>query len=859
MQETKNIIFQFIKDEITKFNELSDEEKKLLYVLYNNFENIYEADDDLIRQTLIDVLITIDRQITPDDFIGLENFEATYWGNQSNVEEVKKIANIQLKNFKWFKRRPEDWVSREIWLNSRLNIFFWSNGTGKTSLSEAIELTLTGNIKESWKRWFRSVWQYLGQYDNPIIVFDDSTWATPIPFYDRYIFEKNRIDEFWKFKGLEREERWNLLSSLFWFDNLQQFIENLPKNIDAKIESYIHSNKGNKEIYGTKLKEIELLSQGIEEAKLNYTNWLTWLAKKETELDSYKVELEKERSVLEWGNILTFINAEDLIEIKSIVSIKLEIEKIQKQIAENKPWIEDSIISLYKIIEKGDFSDKDKCPLCQTSISQTIQNPFEFPILELKKISTYTSLQEEILKQQNMLQKAESIIPILQKHIDTLIDIEIFSSVNLSSLKIEDKSIEDVIEFYQKKISEIEELYEEITDYNKKIQINKASNTKRIEDIKDIVSKIVSLQTNKENITNKETKLKELTTNIPTYKLNAENEDKKNEEISKYKSEYKSFHKKLSWFKDWILQTEAEQINNNVKKYYNILNNHDEIAQHIEDIQFSPTEIKIKFQDWDEYKDILCELSEWHLKCLWLAILFARAKKYNAKFLIFDDVINAIDTDHRANIVDLMKDQDFSDIQFIISTHDRFFDELLSNSSDFSGINVERTILNYTTWRWIILTPYKTDFESKTQYFIDHEDLRSSISHCRIWLENEVMKYDKFNISVNCDKWKIKNIEFKSTIFQSAFKSKIETRKSRDQDVIHKQKYQEILDIINYFTDQTNNEINRKILNQENHYLNDIEVDLRWITYDIKKTKVIEIRQKILSLSNLLSETKPWR
>ena len=71
--------------------------------------------------------------------------------------------------------------------------------------------------------------------------------------------------------------------------------------------------------------------------------------------------------------------------------------------------------------------------------------------------------------------------------------------------------------------------------------------------------------------------------------------------------------------------------------------------------------------------------SEGHLRSLGLSILLANAKINNLPFVIFDDVVNAIDSDHRANIIEMMvKDPYFENTQQIISTHDRLYWERFS-------------------------------------------------------------------------------------------------------------------------------------------------------------------------------------
>ncbi len=71
-------------------------------------------------------------------------------------------------------------------------------------------------------------------------------------------------------------------------------------------------------------------------------------------------------------------------------------------------------------------------------------------------------------------------------------------------------------------------------------------------------------------------------------------------------------------------------------------------------------------------------LSEGHIKILGLSILLAKAVHNKLHFIVFDDIVNAIDDDHRNGVADLlMNHTDFSDIQIILSTHgDQFIVKL---------------------------------------------------------------------------------------------------------------------------------------------------------------------------------------
>ncbi len=74
-------------------------------------------------------------------------------------------------------------------------------------------------------------------------------------------------------------------------------------------------------------------------------------------------------------------------------------------------------------------------------------------------------------------------------------------------------------------------------------------------------------------------------------------------------------------------------------------------------------------------------LSEGHLRCLGLSILLAKNVQEGLPFVIFDDVVNAIDDEHRRGIVEtIMEDACINAKQLIITTHGEEFVKQLENT-----------------------------------------------------------------------------------------------------------------------------------------------------------------------------------
>jgi energy-coupling factor transporter ATP-binding protein EcfA2 len=122
-----------------------------------------------------------------------------------------------------------------------------------------------------------------------------------------------------------------------------------------------------------------------------------------------------------------------------------------------------------------------------------------------------------------------------------------------------------------------------------------------------------------------------------------------------------------------------EQISGRVAKFYSALHPGEDLdAVSIEPWTAKGIELAIDFHG-SRQRPPHGVLSESHLNSLAIAVFLAMASTFNEKlgFLILDDVINSFDVEHRGRLAELLADG-FSDWQLIVLTHDQQFFEHLS-------------------------------------------------------------------------------------------------------------------------------------------------------------------------------------
>ena len=163
-----------------------------------------------------------------------------------------------------------------------------------------------------------------------------------------------------------------------------------------------------------------------------------------------------------------------------------------------------------------------------------------------------------------------------------------------------------------------------------------------------------------------------------------ESKIKEIEQLSKkiiINNEYvKSYHKLISNLKKYrngLPLRLAAGLSDQTKEFYNIINAHDPVFEKLESLKL-PTaageKITIRFHGDKKEHDALLILSEGHIKVLGLSLLLSKVVSEDLGFIIYDDIVNAIDDEHRDGIAELLLlNPVLKDRQHIITCHGDIF------------------------------------------------------------------------------------------------------------------------------------------------------------------------------------------
>ncbi|ERZ01096.1 hypothetical protein Q022_02238 [Pseudomonas aeruginosa BWHPSA009] len=209
---------------------------------------------------------------------------------------------------------------------------------------------------------------------------------------------------------------------------------------------------------------------------------------------------------------------------------------------------------------------------------------------------------------------------------------------------------------------------------------------------------------------------------------------------------YRTLYRDLLDYKLELEKVRITGIEAKAAEYYRAINNHDDDHEQIASLSFDrqADSYRIKITNVDgSLLDAFTVLSEGHLRALGLSILLAMAEKNNFPLIVFDDVVNAIDSDHRSNIIDLF----FSDaylrrIQMVVTTHDRLFWERFCIIADRHPQCDQHTsnVLSNTN-KGIVVIDHAGGFQKKVYVALSVFDVRQALLYCRIWFESMVLEF----------------------------------------------------------------------------------------------------------------------
>ncbi|EIG1359161.1 TPA: AAA family ATPase [Escherichia coli] len=694
------------------------------------------------------------------------------------LNSSKRIHSLQVCDFRGFGRLTDEDLGVKFKFNKLNNIFFAPNGGGKSSLCEVLEYQTTGDIKEAGRRK-TSIKNYIRRNGKHIISLLDHT-GKPIqanPDYKYNFIDRNRLQEFSLLGSNDTKfgER-DVLAALVGLENFDDFLSMLvaPRSFNAlsfiknehanKLESLesqlerlrISSSENNAELRSIKSEIIKSLGCDFKNLSERYIDNVVRI--KLPHIKKYHLKLNEKKEQLKKGIPSVEIPLEHSRRILAILCNLLQKKKrIETKL--NEIVYDANSIALFKLSKKILTEQKySACPLCNTSLAEVNKDPLVNAIDILNSYVHVTNLQTCLNETLALIQKFTTIVSdalraFLISPVNVNVDCDFKALADISNnISV---SNDDVILGYMLSLDDILKSCGTLDLYNEKAKQHNVIIKNTEDALKKIISRINTAQELVSSIENnfsiyrskkqdkgkKKNAFERLMNSIKVEKELFVEEVKYNNFLKGLNKEYEEFYKAAYDFKRTKELQILAGINNSIVHYYNEINKHDDDSEKLNDISFVYVEslksYRLQLDINGVPADAFVRLSEGHLKSLGLAILLALAKKKQSQFIVFDDVVNAIDTEHRSNIINtFLTDPYIKRTQKIITTHDKLFWELYSNREKSLGNGEFSSFILECYPHGIHFEERDISFEGKISESLEHYDIRQALIYCRIWFES---------------------------------------------------------------------------------------------------------------------------
>lgn len=705
-------MFEYAKHEFNNwlikqsFPVLTSYEKTIINIIINHFDDIAKVGTQ--KGARAKLLAQYIKELNNQTLCDIKQPES------SNLvpKKPQRLSSLSVEKFRGFDTQIDFKFSKQY------SFFHGQNGSGKSSFCEALEYSMLGSIEEASSRHI-PIDKYIlhagsRKVHKPILMcsYTDGSISQFVPDLATYRFafvEKNRIDSFSHIGATSPKAQIDRIAALFGLSEFQEFISGFTNSLDdrylllnssvsndiIKYNDSISTLKGkiqteeektrNKK---SKLKDLlQCIGNGqiedVESAKHFLTNpndgQISILIKKSQE---EKMPIVNQSAINDLStNTDNYLAAIQIIKENQSIILQ-ETESVNLQ-------------SLYKAIESLHLTWKEKtCPACLTPLDKVHKNPFDHAKNELQHFDLIEKAKDKIHLN---AKAAYNAICSIKEHIQDYqalfsgMGLETLLSTKLSQYTFyshsDDVSHINAIIDTMNKVLHSDTLFEAIESYNTKATlINEKYNTS-----------ITKLQTLLNNINTVDVEIKcieksisewkkELDSNIQlleTAQKSSEQEIKSIEYNRNMIHAYNEIINKLQLYADTLPIETAMNLSQKVIEYYNEINNGDadfELINHLS-LPLTPDDKMIIRMNDNTEQDAMLLLSEGHVRILGLSILLAKAVQEKIPFLIFDDIVNSIDDDHRVGVANLlMNNPDFKDIQMILTCHGEIFVSMLENA-----------------------------------------------------------------------------------------------------------------------------------------------------------------------------------
>jgi recombinational DNA repair ATPase RecF len=611
---------------------------------------------------------------TSADLPELNNIDA-------NGHDVGRLHQLTVGPFRGF-------TNQEVFdLSKPITLVYGANGTGKSSFCEALETALLGSISEAQVKrinhntYCRNV--RLGQYVEPVIstVNENSPPVNLEPNEEKYRFcfiEKNRLDDFARIASRTPSDQRQLIATLFGIDQFAEFVRGFNPSLDENLNlnglraqelasrrQALASAEQIIQEYPQRLEQI-IIDEGLIAERIqpgsNYETVTRWLLGNQEQ----QGRLPYVQSILDAPPPTVYgLTSEQLtVAFNRVFTINDTLNAINAELARRAGEV--SYKQLYESVLQLSSSNPKHCPACGTDLQSVATNPYEVATSGLKQLSELARVQEQAKYKSDALNEA-------MRNLHQLMANTISAAAIVCPEKIQNNQLPELPpasagQWLQVWVNDNNRMWNDLLSLSADIersdvvaQQTLAQRHQFVEERARLDAYRIDIERAKLIRQNAENQLSEARNTVASF-------DEANRELIELvarEAQVIEFHNRIKRAYDGFLQEIQLYLRNlpsqllqglgqRARDLYNSFNRDDLPVDLLHSLWLPLAEngkIELEFQEQLGVRyDALTLLSEGHIKCLGLAILLAKNIEEDCPIVIFDDVVNAIDDDHRNGI-----------------------------------------------------------------------------------------------------------------------------------------------------------------------------------------------------------------
>lgn len=676
------------------------------------------------RAKKIGELITNEAELISDSFPTWSESE------KYEVNKINRLTEMKIGPFRGFE------TEETFLFDKQFTFLYGPNGSGKSSFCEGMEYALVGEIEEAeakripieaYIRNEQTLKSILPSITAEYVDGQSKKVSRHDPTYRFSFIEKNRIDSFARISATTSKNQSNRISALFGLDSYSAFVDGFTEDFDKRHITLVNTSKEtldqeNQKLIAKKARNVQiekLLQEVIDRAKT-----LSEELKPQTftGLQALRIYCSGEDGtsgkIGELQNLKAKVIPADfdilLIErinsgCQKIGSLSESLDKNLVALGKHSALINfKDLFTAVKTISSQHENDASICPACRTPLLQTVENPYLLAQDELMKMDSLIQLQKKIkeisqeiaeaLRELNSeftrLKEVGKIIP-FRATFSLFSEIKITDILQTDSWKPRLLNELKTINIEMKESTEIRENLIKKNDEYKKQRLAKTTIENELKKILQMKERADSAHAeNKLLKKEKEDALAEIVKiedSIKKIIASSEPLQKIVDRNLKFQASYVKLVGSMKRHKDALPALLAHGLSTKAIEFYNTINELDPEFEKLEELKIptAPGEkIVVKFRHDVRTYDALQIMSEGHIKCLGLSLLLAKVVSNNLNFIIYDDIVNAIDDNHRDGVASLMiENVDLKSRQQIITCHGELFINKLNHKLGASSVS----------------------------------------------------------------------------------------------------------------------------------------------------------------------------